>query len=176
MTSKSIIFASANSTDRWLWLQEWWNGRHEGLKILWSLRLCGFESRFEHDPKSQLSANKVVAIFILSILTTILLFVEHFPSSMCLNFTARTNFTTLFRLGLRCILVDVFSCFENFCQCWHFFSKGHSAPILRCNYHSTYGVEILLFTLLTLRCGLDTWRSFSFLLTLESIRSRSRSS
>gem|GEM_PF-2486493 len=37
MTSKSIIFASANSTDRWLWLQEWWNGRHEGLKILWPL-------------------------------------------------------------------------------------------------------------------------------------------
>ena len=27
---------------------EWWNGRHEGLKILWSLRPCGFESRFEH--------------------------------------------------------------------------------------------------------------------------------
>ena len=27
---------------------EWWNGRHEGLKIPWPLRLCGFESRFEH--------------------------------------------------------------------------------------------------------------------------------
>ena len=27
---------------------EWWNGRHEGLKILWPLRLCGFESRFEY--------------------------------------------------------------------------------------------------------------------------------
>ena len=24
---------------------EWWNGRHEGLKILWPLRLCGFKSR-----------------------------------------------------------------------------------------------------------------------------------
>ena len=23
----------------------WWNGRHEGLKILWPLRLCGFKSR-----------------------------------------------------------------------------------------------------------------------------------
>ena len=29
-------------------LLEWWNGRHEGLKILWPLRLCGFESRFEY--------------------------------------------------------------------------------------------------------------------------------
>ena len=28
---------------------EWWNGRHEGLKIPWPLRLCGFESRFEHE-------------------------------------------------------------------------------------------------------------------------------
>ena len=27
---------------------EWWNGRHEGLKIPWPLRLCGFESRFGH--------------------------------------------------------------------------------------------------------------------------------
>ena len=27
---------------------EWWNGRHEGLKIPWPLRLCGFESRFEY--------------------------------------------------------------------------------------------------------------------------------
>ncbi len=26
----------------------WWNGRHEGLKILWPLRLCGFKSRFEY--------------------------------------------------------------------------------------------------------------------------------
>lgn len=25
---------------------EWWNGRHEGLKIPWPLRLCGFESHF----------------------------------------------------------------------------------------------------------------------------------
>ncbi len=31
---------------------EWWNGRHEGLKILWSLRPCGFKSRFEHRKKS----------------------------------------------------------------------------------------------------------------------------
>lgn len=27
---------------------EWWNGRHERLKIFWSLRPCGFKSRFEH--------------------------------------------------------------------------------------------------------------------------------
>ena len=32
---------------------EWWNGRHEGLKILWSLRPCGFESRFEHRHPSE---------------------------------------------------------------------------------------------------------------------------
>jgi hypothetical protein len=25
-------------------LPEWWNGRHEGLKILWPLRPCRFES------------------------------------------------------------------------------------------------------------------------------------
>ena len=29
---------------------EWWNGRHEGLKILWPLRLCGFKSRLEYKP------------------------------------------------------------------------------------------------------------------------------
>ena len=28
---------------------EWWNGRHEGLKILWPLRLCGFKSCFEYE-------------------------------------------------------------------------------------------------------------------------------
>ena len=26
----------------------WWNGRHEGLKILWPLRLCGFKSHSEY--------------------------------------------------------------------------------------------------------------------------------
>ncbi len=30
---------------------EWWNGRHEGLKILWLLQLCGFKSRFEYTGK-----------------------------------------------------------------------------------------------------------------------------
>ena len=29
-------------------LPEWWNGRHEGLKIPWPLRLCGFESHFRY--------------------------------------------------------------------------------------------------------------------------------
>ena len=28
-------------------------GRHEGLKIPWPLRLCGFKSRFEYEEKSQ---------------------------------------------------------------------------------------------------------------------------
>ena len=27
-------------------------GRHEGLKILWLLQLCGFKSRFEYESKS----------------------------------------------------------------------------------------------------------------------------
>ena len=27
---------------------EWWNGRHEGLKIPWALRPCGFEPRFRY--------------------------------------------------------------------------------------------------------------------------------
>ncbi len=40
---------------------EWWNGRHEGLKILWSLRPCGFESRFEHHMKTQ--ASNIVVMF-----------------------------------------------------------------------------------------------------------------
>ena len=32
-------------------MPEWWNGRHEGLKIPWSLRPCGFESRFWYKNK-----------------------------------------------------------------------------------------------------------------------------
>ncbi len=39
---------SGGSCEPHLLMLEWWNGRHEGLKILWPLRLCGFESRFEH--------------------------------------------------------------------------------------------------------------------------------
>ena len=31
-------------------------GRHEGLKIPWPLRLCGFKSRFEYEIKSQISS------------------------------------------------------------------------------------------------------------------------
>ena len=27
---------------------KWWNGRHEGLKIPWALRPCGFEPRFRY--------------------------------------------------------------------------------------------------------------------------------
>lgn len=43
VASSSLVFRSF--FERML---EWWNGRHEGLKILWLLQLCGFESRFEH--------------------------------------------------------------------------------------------------------------------------------
>ena len=32
-------------------------GRHEGLKIPWPLRLCGFKSRFEYLEKSQVVNN-----------------------------------------------------------------------------------------------------------------------
>ena len=45
-------------------------GRHEGLKILWPLRLCGFKSRFEYKVKSQISNNLIFAIFILMNCTT----------------------------------------------------------------------------------------------------------
>ncbi len=45
MTIKSYNFAKRKPSIKEL---EWWNGRHEGLKILWSLRPCGFKSRFEH--------------------------------------------------------------------------------------------------------------------------------
>ena len=40
VASSSLVFRSRSL--------EWWNGRHEGLKILWPLRLCGFKSRFEY--------------------------------------------------------------------------------------------------------------------------------
>ena len=44
VASSSLVFRSF--FERML---EWWNGRHEGLKILWPLRLCGFKSRFEYE-------------------------------------------------------------------------------------------------------------------------------
>ena len=43
VASSSLVFRSP-----FLRMLEWWNGRHEGLKILWPLRLCGFKSRFEY--------------------------------------------------------------------------------------------------------------------------------
>ena len=46
VASSSLVFRSF--FERML---EWWNGRHEGLKILWPLRLCGFKSRFEYSIK-----------------------------------------------------------------------------------------------------------------------------
>ena len=45
VASSSLVFRSLFPFFRML---EWWNGRHEGLKILWPLRLCGFKSRFEY--------------------------------------------------------------------------------------------------------------------------------
>ena len=47
VASSSLVFRSF--FERML---EWWNGRHEGLKILWPLRLCGFKSRFEYSIKA----------------------------------------------------------------------------------------------------------------------------
>ena len=37
---------------------EWWNGRHEGLKIPWPLRLYEFESRFRHFPSVELLSRR----------------------------------------------------------------------------------------------------------------------
>ena len=48
VASSSLVFRSF--FERML---EWWNGRHEGLKILWPLRLCGFKSRFEYTSLSK---------------------------------------------------------------------------------------------------------------------------
>ena len=42
---------------------EWWNGRHEGLKIPWPLWLCGFESRFEHRKPSVISRLQMAFLF-----------------------------------------------------------------------------------------------------------------
>ena len=49
---------------------EWWNGRHEGLKILWPLRLCGFESRFEYREPRRIFC---VALLFLRLQTLLLL-------------------------------------------------------------------------------------------------------
>ena len=45
-------------------LPEWWNGRHEGLKIPWPLRLCGFESHFRY-PRGRISATPLFCACIL---------------------------------------------------------------------------------------------------------------
>ena len=41
-------------------LQEWWNGRHGGLKIPWPLRLCGFESHFLYFKRLRFSAKPLL--------------------------------------------------------------------------------------------------------------------
>ncbi len=48
----------------------WWNGRHEGLKILWPLRLCGFKSRSEYRGCLQISI--WVASFFVGLLISLL--------------------------------------------------------------------------------------------------------
>ena len=48
-------------TISWM-LLGWWNGRHEGLKILWPLRLCGFKSRSEYS--QSLTVNQLAIIFL----------------------------------------------------------------------------------------------------------------
>ena len=45
---------------------EWWNGRHEGLKILWPLRLCGFESHFEYIGRGCVMTNATSLFYRLS--------------------------------------------------------------------------------------------------------------
>ena len=55
VASSSLVFRSF--FERML---EWWNGRHEGLKILWPLRLCGFKSRFEYEYSLLIPCKRVV--------------------------------------------------------------------------------------------------------------------
>ncbi len=45
---------------------EWWNGRHEGLKIPWPLRLYEFESRFRHFPSVELLSRREFFLLFLS--------------------------------------------------------------------------------------------------------------
>ena len=45
---------------------EWWNGRHEGLKIPWPLRLYEFESRFRHLPSVGFPAEGIFCALIFS--------------------------------------------------------------------------------------------------------------
>ena len=45
---------------------EWWNGRHEGLKIPWPLRLYEFESRFRHLPSVGFPAGGIFCALIFS--------------------------------------------------------------------------------------------------------------
>ena len=46
---------------------EWWNGRHEGLKIPWPLRLYEFESRFRHLPSVGFPAGGIFCALIFSV-------------------------------------------------------------------------------------------------------------
>ncbi len=46
VTHKKIINFAFGMPHHGILMQEWWNGRHGGLKIPWPLRLCGFESHF----------------------------------------------------------------------------------------------------------------------------------
>ena len=41
--------ASPSLVSRSIRMPRWWNGRHVGLKIQWSLRPCGFKSRPGYD-------------------------------------------------------------------------------------------------------------------------------
>ena len=46
-------------------LPKWWNGRHEGLKIPWPLRLCGFESHFRYQEQRRCVKERHIFFFIL---------------------------------------------------------------------------------------------------------------
>ena len=58
VASSSLVFRSL--FERML---EWWNGRHEGLKILWPLRLCGFKSRSEYPHRLLIPAINSLFLF-----------------------------------------------------------------------------------------------------------------
>ena len=50
MYEKSCIFAASFLRKVHWTLPWWWNGRHEGLKIPWASRPCGFKSRPRYKP------------------------------------------------------------------------------------------------------------------------------
>ena len=64
---------------------EWWNGRHEGLKIPWPLRLYEFESRFRHLPSVGFPAGGIFCGYAVKALRLLALFVVQLVLSTSKN-------------------------------------------------------------------------------------------